>query len=272
MYWQLNKGWPSLLWNVDNQDGDQAGSYYGVQEANQTLHALYALDNGTVTLDNLGGTTQSGLSIESKVYNTSGSVLDDQTASGISLSAQRVANKVLTPKVPATVTSKSSASTYFVELTLRQSGNVVDRNVYWESTYPDKVNWTKTLNGENANSYATMSQYANLQGLNSIAAGSVSAGNVTTTSVSGPDGSDTATNVTLTNTSSKTVGFFLRTDLRRADTNAQVPSALWSDNDITLFPGESETVTVTYKASDLSGTTPTISLSGWNVAAASITG
>jgi exo-1,4-beta-D-glucosaminidase len=46
---------------------------------------------------------------------------------------------------------------------------------------------------------------------------------------------------------------------------------LWSTNDTTLFPGESETVSVTYKASDLGGTTPVISLSGWNVAAQNIT-
>jgi exo-1,4-beta-D-glucosaminidase len=147
----------------------------------------------------------------------------------------------------------------------------VDRNVYWESTYPDKVNWTKTLNGQNANSYATMTQYADLQALNSLAAGSISASNVTTTSKAGPDGADTVTDVTLTNTSSKAVGFFLRTDLRRGDNSSEVPSALWSTNDTTLFPGESETVSVTYKASDLGGTTPVISLSGWNVAAQNIT-
>ena len=53
IYWQMNKGWPSLLWNLYNNDGDQAGSYFGAQEANRSLHAIYALDNGTVTLDNL---------------------------------------------------------------------------------------------------------------------------------------------------------------------------------------------------------------------------
>ena len=52
----MNKGWPSLLWNLYNSDGDQAGSYFGAQEANRSLHALYALDNGTVTLDNLSNT------------------------------------------------------------------------------------------------------------------------------------------------------------------------------------------------------------------------
>ncbi len=279
LYWQLNKGFPSLLWNLYNEDGDQAGIYYGAKEANQALHALYTLDNGTVTLDNLGGTTQSGVSVESKVYNQSGTVLDDQTASGINVTSQQVRNNVLTPKVPANVTNKSSASMYFVELTLRQSGNVVDRNVYWESTYPDEVNWSATMDGENAGTFATMTQYADFQGLDSLKADSVAASNVTTASQPGPDGADTVTHVTLTNTSSSAVGFFLRTDLRRANANGtplngdnEVGSALWSENDITLFPGESQTVSVTYKAADLDGATPAISLSGWNVAAQNIVG
>lgn len=38
-----------------------------------------------------------------------------------------------------------------------------------------------------------------------------------------------------------------------------------SNNDITLFPGESQTITVTYDSADLQGATPVISLSGWNL-------
>jgi exo-1,4-beta-D-glucosaminidase len=269
MYWQVNKGWPTLLWDLYNEDGDQAGSYYGAKKGNETLHALYTQDNGTVTLDNLGGGTQSGLSVESKVYSAAGKVLDDRTASGISLSSQKVLNSVLTPKVPATTTSKSSAQTYFVELTLRQNGTVVDRNVYWQSTYPDKINWSTTNGDDNA----TMTQYANLQGLNSLPAGAVSA-TASSRAQAGPNGSDTVTQVTLTDTSSSAVDFFLRTDLRRGSASGtpqsgdnEVSSALWSDDDITLFPGESQTVSVSYKASDLNGATPVVSLSGYNVAA-----
>ena len=109
IYWQMNKGWPSLLWNLYNSDGDQAGSYFGTQEANRPLHALYALDNGTVTLDNLGGQSQSGLSVEAKVYSLAGAVLDDQTASNLTLASQQVLNKVLTPKVPAAARSRPTS-------------------------------------------------------------------------------------------------------------------------------------------------------------------
>jgi exo-1,4-beta-D-glucosaminidase len=41
-------------------------------------------------------------------------------------------------------------------------------------------------------------------------------------------------------------------------------NATWDDNDITLWPGQSQTLTVTYKASDLRGAAPVISVDGFN--------
>jgi len=49
-----------------------------------------------------------------------GTVLDDQTASNLTLGSQQVLNKVLTPKVPA----GSPVQVYFVELQLKQNGPV----------------------------------------------------------------------------------------------------------------------------------------------------
>ena len=262
IYWQMNKGWPSLLWNLYNSDGDQAGSYFGTQEANRTLHALYALDNGTVTLDNLSNNAQSGLSVESKVYSLAGSKLDDQTASNITLASQQVLNNVLAPKVPA----GTPVQVYFVELLLKQNGTLIDRNVYWLSTQQDVVNWKKSL-GKPVGAITT---YANLQSLQTLPQSSISA-TATTATQSGPDGADRATTVTITNTSSSTVAFLLRADVRRGTAGGQelagdneLQSSIWRDNDITLFPGESQTLTVTWNSADLQGATAVVSVSGWN--------
>jgi len=258
----MNKGWPSLLWNLYNNDSDQAGSYFGAQEANRSLHAIYALDNGTVTLDNLSNTTQSGLSLEAKVYNLAGTVLDDQSAGGISLASQQVRTSVLTPKVPS-----SPAGTYFVELQLKRSGTLADRNVYWLSTQPDVVNWSKTL----GQPQGAVSQYANLTSLQTLPQSPVTA-TASTVSQAGPGGADRATTVTITNPSSATAAFLLRADIRRGTASGQelpgdseLQSSIWQDNDITLFPGESQTLTVTWNSADLQGSTPVVSVSGWNV-------
>ncbi|MEY9891453.1 exo-1,4-beta-D-glucosaminidase [Catenulispora sp. MAP5-51] len=268
IYWQMNKGWPTLLWSLYNNDYDQAGAYFGAQEANRTLHAIYTLDTHTVTVDNLSGQTQSGVTVESKVYNTSGSLLDDQTSGSLSLASQKVQNKVLTPKLPS-----AAGTVYFVELLVKQNGTVVDRNVYWDSTTPDAVNWGSTIPSGGGNPQATMSSYANLSALQNLPSATVSA-TASTTSQPGPNGADSLVTVTVTNKSTTpTVGFLLRADLRRGTASGselsgdnEVTSAVWSDNDITLWPGESETLTASFKSSDLQGATPVVSLSGWNAA------
>ena len=45
----------------------------------------------------------------------------------------------------------------------------------------------------------------------------------------------------------------------------ELQTSIWSDNDVTLWPGESETLTASYRAVDLNGSSPVISVSGWNV-------
>jgi exo-1,4-beta-D-glucosaminidase len=264
IYWQMNKGWPTLLWSLYNNDGDQAGAYFGAQKANQTLHAIFALDNNTVTLDNLTGATKSGVTVESKVYNTAGTLLDDKTSGSMSLASQQVVNKVLTPTVPT-----AANTVYFVELLERQNGTLVDRNVYWQSTSTDVTNWSSTI----GNPQATMTSYANLKALQNLPQASISA-TASTTDQPGPNGSDKLVTVTVRNTSTTpAVGFFLRADIRRGTASGselpgdnELQSSVWSDNDVTLWPGETETLTATYNSADLQGATPVVSVSGWNAA------
>ncbi|MGN6868116.1 MAG: glycosyl hydrolase 2 galactose-binding domain-containing protein [Solirubrobacteraceae bacterium] len=264
VYWQLNKGWPTLLWDLYNHDYDQAGSYFGAKKANEPLHVLYAYDTGMVSVDNLSGWTQRGLSVESKVYSVGGTLLDDQTASGISLTSQGVAQDVLHPAAPAT---GSAPQTYFVELLLTRHGQLVDRNVYWLSTQPDEVNWDATM----GNPQATMTQYGDLKQLQSLDGATVRV-TARTHQAWATDGGDTETDVTITNTSNKpTVAFFLRADVRRGSRSGapapgdnEILPIMWSDNDVTLWPGESETLRARYRHSDLAGASPVVSVSGWN--------
>jgi exo-1,4-beta-D-glucosaminidase len=269
-YWQLNKGWPSLLWDLYNYDYDEAGSYFGAKKANEDLHVLYAYDTGQVTVDNLTGVSQPGLSVQSRVYSLSGQVLDNQnTTASLTLEPQQVRNGVLTPKVPAVTTPPAPATTYFVELILRQHGVVVDRNVYWLSTQQDVLDWNSTEGNPQADNGAPLSQYADMTALQNLPSEPVQ---VTADTVP-QGGSRDVTNVTITNPSSNTaVAFFLRADVRRgtaagtaaAGDNEVLPVA-WSDNDVTLWPGQSETLTASYQARQLHGADPVVSVYGWNV-------
>ncbi len=266
VYWQLNKGWPTLLWDLYNNDYDQAGSYFGAQEANKPLHVLYAYGPGTVSVANLTGASVTGLSVQSRVFSVAGQLLNDTTASGVTVGSGRVREDLLRPAVPAATHPPAKAQTYFVELLLRRGGQVVDRNVYWLSTQHDVVDWKKTI----GQPQATMTSFANLRGLRTLAPAQVGVTAHTTA-----DGGDDVTDVTIANTSTTPApAFFLRADVRRGNAagapaagDNEVLPALWSDNDITLWPGESETLHVRYARSALHGAAPVITVSGVNVAA-----
>jgi len=215
---------------------------------------------------NLTGASVGGLSVQSRVFSVAGKLLDDKTTGVSAISAGRVRENVVRPAVPAATKPPAKPQTYFVELLLRRGGQVVDRNVYWLSTQPDVVNWPKTI----GQPQATMTSFANLAGLRSLAPATVSVSAHTTV-----DGADKVTDVTITNTSSTAApAFFIRTDVRRgsaagvpASGDNEVLPALWSDNDTTLWPGESETLQVRYAAAALQGTSPVITVAGQNVGA-----
>jgi exo-1,4-beta-D-glucosaminidase len=289
-YWMLNHADPSLYWSLYNFDYDMAGGYWGAKKGNETLHALYAydnsneFDNNTVAVDNLSGTTESNISVTASVYtiNSDGSTteMNTQTASGITLPPQGVQNQVITETpgvtIPAATVPPALATTYFVELTLSHDGAPVDHNVYWVSTQQDT-----SASGSPAPTFSSPQAYANLTQLNSLAAPTLSAV-AASAPQAGPDGDDTVANLTVTNTGN-TVAFFLRADLRSGSAGGtelggdsytsgvansgdnEVKPVEYTDNDITLFPGETQTITASFKSSSLGGSTPVFSLFGYNV-------
>ena len=101
-----------------------------------------------------------------------------------------------------------------------------------------------------------------------------------TSSVSAAALTVTETDVTITNTSNKpTVAFFIRADMRRGTSTGkpaagdnEVLPVFWGDNDITLWPGESETMHASYRASALGGASPEVSVGAWNVATEYVAG
>lgn len=267
-YWMANKGWPSLLYILYNHDYDQAGSYFGVKKANEDVHALYTYDDNTVAVDNLTGQTQRDLSVGTTVHSLSGAILDTQSVDHITLPAQGVRTAVLTPKIPVPTTAPGTASTYLVELTLRQGSKIIDRNVYWRSTQQDVIDWPASV----GNTQATMAQYADLRELKTLPAATLLA-TAASKRGTGTQQGKTITTVTIQNTSATpTVGFFLRADVRRGSRNGQpqpgdneVRPAIYSDNDITLWPGQSQTVQITYPTAQLQALNPIVSVAGWNV-------
>jgi len=63
--------------------------------------------------------------------------------------------------------------------------------------------------------------------------------------------------------SSKAMALFQHVSIKRSANGEPILPILWSDNDVTLWPGESITLSARFAASGAA--TPFVELSGWNV-------
>jgi exo-1,4-beta-D-glucosaminidase len=256
IYWQLNKAWPSLQWQLFGYDLDQAGVYFGARKANERLHILYAYSDGSVRVSNLTNARQSGL--RARVVFRS---LDGRRRVARAVSVPRLAGQgietVLRPAVPA-----SMSQTYFLELELTRAGQAVSRNVYWLSRRPDVVDWHATL-GQGTGAAVAPGGYADLSGLQRLGQVPVEVRATTT-----PDGADDVTVVRVRALGGRPLpAFFLHADVRRGPLGGadRVLPIRWSDNDATIWRGEAVTLTARYRRAELQGRTPVVTLVGWNV-------
>ena len=162
--------------------------------------------------------------------------------------------------------------TYFIELELASAkGQSISHNVYWLSTQTDELDWA------HSNWYLTpLTRYADLTPLQSLP----TATSEVRATLRHEGGEDIAT-VTLTvPRASKGVALFQHLSIKRSAGGELVLPILWSDNDVTLWPGESITLSAHFTRAgagaplvptgDSVASRPVVEVSGWNVPTQSV--
>ncbi|HEY6517138.1 MAG TPA: hypothetical protein VIY50_13420 [Steroidobacteraceae bacterium] len=249
IYWMLNNAWPSLHWHLYDYSLNPAGAYFGAKTANEPVHIQYSYDTHAIVLVNHTLVREHGLQAVIRVRNLDDGIRYERHLQNIDLAGNSAQQLTTLPVLP------DLSHTYFVELELTTAdGKPVSRNVYWLSTQADELDWA------HSNWYLTpVTQYADLTALQSLpsATSEVRA----TMRRQGTEGIAT---VTLTvPESSRAVAVFQHVSIKQSTNGAAVLPILWSDNDITLWPGESLTLTAHFAIEGVA--TPVVQVSGWNV-------
>ena len=234
--WMLNSAWPSLYWQMYDWYLVPTSAYWSVKKGCTPQQLIYNYANNTVYAVNDEKEDMS-LTAAMTVYGLDGSVVGETSA------AVEMPMGCSVPVFEVPDVEKVG----FVFLTLTDaSGNVVARNEYVLPEVKDKHDWTKYRWWR-----TQLESYADFSPLNDLAAADVEASMVRTAE---------GLEVTLENKSS-VVAFFVRMALKDAEGEYVVP-AYWSDNLVTLAPGQSLTFTCT--ADMPKGAT--VEIDGWNVA------
>jgi exo-1,4-beta-D-glucosaminidase len=254
IYWMLNNAWPSLHWHLYGYSLNPAGAYFGAKMANQPVHIQYSYDTRAVMLINHTVTDEHGLQAIVRVRNLDGSVRYRLHLHNIGLAGNSARQLLMLP-APAGL-----SRAYFIELELTDAaGRTISRNVYWLATNSDQLDWS------HSNWYITpVTHYADLTALQSLPAATSEV-----RATMRRQATDAVATVTLTSpASSRAVALFQHLSIEQSTNGRPVLPILWSDNDVTLWPGESLTLTAHFNLRGVAA--PVVNVSGWNVPARSV--
>jgi hypothetical protein len=230
MLWMTHPAWPSNVWEIYSYDYDTQASYYGVKEACQPLHVQLDLSNGNVQVVNTTRKSHAAMKVSVEAYSLSNQPLLTKSAQVMS-----AADGVVTA-FPIDLSSVEAHGVALIELKLADTGGkVVSRNLYWLAA--------------KAEDYRALDRLPEAP--------------VSTTATYADHGSTVNLHVTLHNTGTTAS---LQDKLTLVDAaGKRILPAYYSDNYVSLLPGESRQITITYPASAASGA-PHLTLRGWNLA------
>jgi exo-1,4-beta-D-glucosaminidase len=256
--WMLNNAWPSMIWHLYDYYLRPGGSYFGAKKGCEFLHVQYSYDDQSVAVVNSYYQSFPQMKVSAKIYNLDMSLKSSKEAT-LDVGPDST-NRALTLSGVADL-----SRTYFLRLDLSDaSGKNVSSNFYWLSTQPDVLDW------ERSTWYVTPTKtFSDLTALQTLPKVDVQA-----TAESEMNGEEGSTRITVENPSAN-LAFFVHFKViarggrfyfgDESGRDDEVLPILWSDNYVSLLPGEKRQITATYAKRSLRSGKPVVVVDGWNI-------
>jgi Exo-beta-D-glucosaminidase Ig-fold domain/Glycosyl hydrolases family 2/Concanavalin A-like lectin/glucanases superfamily/Glycosyl hydrolases family 2, TIM barrel domain/Glycosyl hydrolases family 2, sugar binding domain len=229
--WMTQPAWPSNVWQILSSDYDTQSSFYGVKKACEPLHVQLDLSNYNVAVVNTTNDPHSGLLVAADVYSLDNKLLLHREEKK-DAAADALTDGFKLELAPLLV----SDGLVLVKLALRNSsGEILSENFYW-------------LGAESA-SYRR---------LNRLPASSLSV-----TAKSTRVGDEIHVRVVLQNTGA-VVSLADKLTLLNAADGSRILPAYFTDNYVSLLPGEHREVEIVYPVKAANGAAQ-LGIRGWNI-------
>ena len=231
--WMSNPAQPSFVWQLYSHDLEPESALFATRKACEPVHVQMNQNNWHVMVINNTPSALAGVQAKTSVYDLDGSL--QYTHTDTVTAAPSAATDLGAVAFPAGL-----SAVHFVKLELRGAqNNLLSENFYWRETRLD-----------------------NFQALNALPRVTLAA------SVARHDmPGQCLLEVTLHNPA-KTVALMAHLQLRAGRTHRRVLPVFYSDNYVSLLPGERKAITIEASSSSLNGDAPQVLIDGWNVTAA----
>jgi len=244
--WMLNAAWPKLYWQLYDWYLMPTGAYYGTKKACEPLQLAYDYANRSIFLVNDTQKRFENLTADIRVFDMRAlqAFSGERVVVAEPLSSQEI---LVLPEFPRIT------STYFLRLCLKgRDGVEIASNFYWLSTRPDVLDYDAKVTPWEY--YTPSRQFADFTLLGSLAPAAVEIRH----RLQVEDGSSRIA-IALRNTGAD-IAFALELKLLDANTSQPVVPIFWTDNYITLLPGECRIVSATFGETD----NCLLAVQGWN--------
>ena len=230
--WMSNPAQPSFVWQLYHHDLEPNSSLFAVKSADEPIHIQLNELNGDVEVINNLPEPLTNASAHVKVFDLDGSMRYQRDFPVTSLAS--TATRLGTIDWPTGL-----SAVHFVKLQLHDaSGKLLSDNFYWQAgpEHPD-----------------------DLRALDTIAPVTLDA-----KTVRQDLGGKTLVSVTLHNPTQQ-IALMVHLQLRRKQSGTRILPVYYTDNYLSLVPGETRTIAIESATSDLRGEIPLVALDGWNV-------
>ena len=228
--WMTHPSHPSFIYQLYTWDLEPNASLFGARKGCEPIHVMMNQNNWHLMVVNSMSQVLSGLTINTRVYNLDGS-LQYANTNGLTAAASTFTD------LGAIAFPSGLSAVHFVKLQLFDAANnLLSDNFYWRETVQDNLQALNTLPLVTLNAQATWQLTS----------------------------SNCLVSVTLSNPA-PVVALMTHLQLRQASSGLRVLPVFYSDNYLSLLPGESRTVTIQAASASLNGDLPLLSVDGWNV-------
>jgi mannosylglycoprotein endo-beta-mannosidase len=229
--WMSHPAQPSFVWQLYHYDLEPNAALYAAQKASEIVHVQFNEENRDIEVVNNRPDALNALTVKALIYRFDGT-LDSQKSYAV---AQVPGSSTI--KAGQIEVSARISPVYFIKLELSDaSGQLLSSNFYWQHVAQD--------------------QFEGLMNLPTV----------TLDAEGSARGEDDRTVLTVTlHNNTNHVALLSHLQLHQKKSGRRVLPVFYSDNYISLLPGESSTVSIEAATKDLQGDLPLIEVDGYNV-------
>ena len=226
MLWKLNATWPQVLWQIYDWFLNPNAGYFYAKKALEPLHIQMNEHNRMVAVINTMHRSHEKLTVDVRLYDFNMNIVWQQQQP-LSI-GEDCYKELFTLPQPKEITP-----VYYARLLLKNgNGKVVSENFYW-------------LSADGKNDFRAITQMPKVD--------------LQLTSTTTTKDNDIVMRIKVKNSTNR-LAFMHRLMITKGDSEDEVLPTFWTDNFLTIFPGEEREVMATFACQDLEGATPVLKL------------